>query len=77
MVDIIDTVRLFSVKTLQYLLFTAIGLTWNEDRADMRKNKTKLQNVIRNVSDVQTTVYKHPGISTNFSIVPETGTWKR
>lgn len=26
-VEIIDTVRLFSVKTLQYLLLTAIGLT--------------------------------------------------
>lgn len=27
-VDIIDTARLFSVKTLQYLLFTAMGLTY-------------------------------------------------
>lgn len=23
------------------------------------------------------TVYRHPGISINFSIVPETGKWKR
>lgn len=26
---------------------------------------------------IKHTVYKHPGISTNCSMIPETGTWKR
>ena len=30
-VEIIDTSLLFSVKTLQYLLLTAIGLTWKTE----------------------------------------------
>jgi hypothetical protein len=78
---------LFSVNTLQYLLFTAIGLTYKmrsyQHQSDSKKWQKRAEHrdihfhthaLKHDNINIFHTVYRNPGHSTNFSTVPETGT---